>query len=301
MKTALISGAAGQDGRYLTEHLLSKRYHVYRLYRRHDGRGLPRFDDTTDIVADAGLVTGLPPVDEVYNLAAQSHVGHSFSVPRETIENNLRCCINLLEHARECGAKFYQASTSELFGDQGGVLDEHSPMHPRSPYGVSKKACYDLTINYREAYGLETYNGILFNHESPLRGDDFVTQKICKAAAAREVVKLGDIHATRDWGHAEDYVKAMHMMIQAEPGEYVVATGKAHTVKDVCEIAYAQVGLEWQDYVIQSSELLRPSDIHYLLGDATKMRALGWYPRWTFQSMIKGMVNALLPVDHATE
>jgi GDPmannose 4,6-dehydratase len=286
---ALVTGAAGQDGSYLTEYLAELGYEVYGLVR-------PR-ETCNGIVIEADVATAqdLPEVDEIYHLAAQSHVGSSFKDPYETMRSNVLGTLNLLEHARKTKAKFYQASTSELFGSTPPPQDENTVMHPRSPYGISKQAGYWMAINYREAYGLDTYNGILFNHESPRRGQGFVTQKICQGIAAiktgqQDKLKLGNIFAQRDWGHAKDYIKAMHLMVQHEPGEYVVATGETRTVKEFIEIAFDIAGLDWQTHVVIDPEFYRPAEVDALRGDASKIRALGWEPEYSFYDLVKEMV-----------
>lgn len=305
---ALITGAGGQDGIYLSEYLLSIGYEVYGLVRR-NGRGTdPIYELPDGVIQIDGDVLDceVPEVDEIYHLAAQSHVGYSFACPQQTLHTNVLGTCRMLEAARGMGAKFYQASTSELFGSTLPPQDETALMHPRSPYGVSKLAAYWLTINYREAYGMQTYNGILFNHESPLRGADFVTQKIAQGVAAiaadeQQIIRLGNLEARRDWGHARDYVEAMWLMMQHDPGEYVVATGRTHSVRDVLDIAFGHVGVkDWTPFVVQDERYMRPSDVDHLCGDAQKMRALGWEPRIGFEAMIREMVNAAL-LDYGLE
>lgn len=290
---ALITGAAGQDGYYLTHFLKDKGYEVYGLVRPKEKC------DAVLIESDVATAQNLPIVDEIYHLAAQSHVGSSFKDPYETMRTNVLGTLNLLEHARKTNAKFYQASTSELFGNTQAPQNEKSEMSPRSPYGVSKLAGYWMTINYREAYGMKTYNGILFNHESPRRGHSFVTQKICQGVADIVVgnsrkLKLGNLYAQRDWGHAKDYVKAMWLMCQNKPDEYVVATGETRTVKDFVELAFQYADLDWMDHVEIDPSLYRPAEVNELRGDASKIRSLGWEPEYTFNQLVKEMVSSAI-------
>jgi len=298
---ALITGITGQDGHYLSDLLNDKGYEVFGLVRRSSQpRSIPGCEVIEGDVTDPGL--SLPDVDEVYHLAAQSHVGLSFKTPHDTIRTNLNGTLNMLEHARKTKAKFYQASTSELFGSTPPPQNELSMMHPRSPYGVSKLASYWLTINYREAYGMDTYNGILFNHESPLRGDDFVTQKICRGladikAGKTDHIKLGNMAARRDWGHAKDYVRGMWQMMSWEPGEYVLATGKTHAIIDFLDLAFdcALMGSAF-DYVRKDESLYRPAEVECLCGDPSKAEANGWVREYTFEDMVKEMVDAALKI-----
>ncbi len=295
-KKALITGIHGQDGYYLTQHLLSEGYEVFGLdpYRPE-----PRELDVPLIKGDlldfGSLLNAVKGMDEVYNLGAQTFVGRSWDEPNLTLQVNGVGALNLLQairHADE-GAKFYQASTSEMFGSSPGPQNEDTPFHPRSPYGVSKLAAHWMTINYRESYGMPTYTGILFNHESPRRGKQFVTRKVCMAAARKQCVELGNINIARDWGYAGDYVKAMHLMMQGKPDDFVIATGKTHSVSELCELAYSVVGLNWQDYVKRDSDLHRPAEVYDLCGDASKAgQRLGWFPTVSFTELIEMMVNA---------
>lgn len=292
---ALVTGSAGQDGHYLCEHLESLGYEVFGLGRRTtEPRAIDIQCDITDASAIARVMAEIEP-DEVYNLAAQSHVGESFKLPEYTFRVNAIGALNVLEAARTVGAAFYQASTSELFGSAGSPQNEETPFHPRSPYAVAKMAAYWQTINYREAYGMKTANGILFNHESPRRGVDFVTRKVCRAASrikmgSKEPLKLGNLFARRDWGHAKDYVKAMRLALQ-HGGEFVVATGESHSIRDLCEKAFGCVDLDWHEWVQTDTSLLRPADVPDLRGDASKIRALGWKPEYTFDTLIEEMVE----------
>lgn len=299
---AIITGIGGQDGWYLAELLLSKGYEVVGLQRRSaHGQDMPDCQimhcDITDASAVARVVAHVGP-DEIYNLAAQSHVGESFKTPAYTFQANAIGCLNVLEAARTVGAAFYQASTSELFGTEPGPQDETTPFHPRSPYGVAKLAAYWQTINYREAYGMKTANGILFNHESPRRGADFVTQKVCRHVASvvrgnKAKLTLGNLDARRDWGHAKDYVVAMWMILQAG-GDYVVATGTSYSVRDLCRIAYSYAGLTWEDWVAVSPCEMRPADVPDLCGNPARIEALGWKRDHSFNYLITEMVDHAL-------
>lgn len=224
--------------------------------------------------------------DETYNLAAMAHVGESFKIPVATFQVNTLGCLYLLECVRKYGGKFYQASTSEMFGDSHPPQSEETPFRPRSPYGISKLASYWLTRNYREAYGLFACNGILFNHESPRRGEDFVTRKICKAVARNTWLSLGNLEAKRDWGHAEDFVMGMWQMLQQpKPDDYVLATGESRSVKDLL-LASGYVG-----EVDHDPSLERPLDVEFLRGDSAKARQF-WTPKWSFEAMIREMVES---------
>ena len=301
---AFVTGATGQDGHYLIRLLKDKGYEVWGLERRVSTRS-DHLDchvvvgDVTDASAVARAVSDIRP-DEVYNLAAQSHVGKSFKCPEATYQVNAVGALNVLEAARQVGAKFYQASTSELFGTSGSPQSEGTPFHPRSPYGVAKLAAYWQTVNYREAYGMHASNGILFNHESPKRGADFVTQKVCRHVASvihgsKKKLILGNLDARRDWGHAEDYVEAMWLMLQQdEPGDYVVATGESHSVRDLCAMAYGVVDLDWRDWVETSTAEYRPAEVPDLRGDPSLMEGLGWRRKHSFRSLISEMVDFAL-------
>lgn len=316
-KTALITGINGQDGSYLAELLLSKGYKVFgtvkrnsvsetQSYRiehlREDPNLILEYADMNDMSSLTRLVYNTKP-DEVYNLAAQSHVKISFDQPLYTAHTTGIGTLNLLEAIRCIGhdCKIYQASSSEMFGnniDSDGFQRETTPMNPVSPYGCAKVFSYNICRNYRNAYGMNIWNGILFNHESPRRGSNFVTGKVAKAAASISIGKqdnleLGNLDATRDWGHAKDYVKAMYLMLQdGEPDDYVCATGISHSVRDLCEVAFNTVGLNWEDYVTVNEKFLRPEELCNLKGDSTKARKkLNWEPSYTFEHMIDEMVN----------
>ena len=303
MPRALITGITGQDGSYLAELLLSKDYEVYGLVRRTSLLNTDRIDhlldsinilygDITDMGSLVRAVETSQP-DEVYNLAAFSHVGASFDSPIACFEQTALGAMKLLETVRlvKPDTKYYQASSSEMFGYVRGQCTEKTPFHPHSPYGVAKLAAHSATVNYREAYGMFCCCGILFNHESPRRGDDFVTKKIARGAASREHITLGNLKAYRDWGYAYEYVEAMYLMMQHHtPGDYIIATGEIHSVMDFCIAAYGEY---WQDYVSTSSEYVRPLDIQSLCGDSSKARnILGWHPKVAFRDLVRLMVQA---------
>ena len=300
---ALITGVAGQDGFYLAEYLTGMGYEVVGLTRRISAERVDLPDcriiecDITDASAVVTVATQIKP-DEIYNLAAQSHVGESFKCPEYTYRVNAIGALNVLTAARQVDASFYQASTSELFGSSKSPQDEDTDFHPRSPYAVAKLAAYWQTINYREAYGMNTANGILFNHESPRRGLDFVTRKVCRAAARihagqQKTLVLGNLESRRDWGHAKDYVRAMHLSLQYG-GEYVVATGVSHSIRELCDAAFKYVDLDWQEYVQTDPAFVRPADVIDLRGDSSKIRSLGWKPQYTFESLIAEMMESEL-------
>ena len=283
--------------------LKSRGYEVYGLVRRSSQQKtipegiIPIEGDVTDPLV-GNLIFDIWP-DEVYHLAAMSHVGESFKIPRTTFEINAIGTLNVLEGAKSVGAKFYQASTSELYGATPPPQNEETRFHPRSPYGASKIAAYWLTVNYREAYGLHASNGILFNHESPIRGMDFVTRKVCYGVARiqaglQEYITLGNLDAKRDWGHASDFVEAMWLMVQQDkPSDYVVATGEVRSVRDLLTEAFGNINVtDWTPYVRQDERFQRPSDVDCLIGDSSKIRALGWKPKYTFEQMIKEMVDS---------
>lgn len=291
MSRALITGYPGQDAQYLAELLLLKGYEVYVLVRRSStprpvAVGLREIQgDMLDQPSlERALDISLP--HEVYNLAAQSFVGESWNQPIYTLDVNGMGLVRLLEAVRRIVpyARVYQASSSEMFGNQVGLLNESSPLHPRSPYGVSKVFAHHAAVNYRESHEMHISCGILFNHESPRRGVEFVTRKITRAAARGEVVKLGNVDARRDWGHARDYVRAMWLMLQQDkPDDYVISTGKAHSILDILTIT----GCEYE----VDPALFRPAEIDCLTGDATKATLkLGWEPRISFEEMIQEMV-----------
>ena len=309
---ALITGITGQDGSYLAEYLLDKGYEVYGMVRRSStetfGRIAHLLDRITFIQADlldqASLVKALDEArpQEIYNLAAQSFVPTSWNQPVLTGEFTALGVPRLLDAMRQVcpEAKFYQASSSEMFGKVREVpQNELTPFHPRSPYAVAKTYGHHLTVNYRESYGLFAVSGILFNHESPRRGHEFVTRKISDGVAriklglAREL-KLGNLDSQRDWGYAGDYVRAMHLMLQLpEPDDFVIATGRTHSVRDFLEIAFGHVGLKYRAYVGQDPRFMRPAEVDQLIGDSGKAkRVLGWEPTVTFEELVVMMVDA---------
>jgi GDPmannose 4,6-dehydratase len=318
MKKALITGVTGQDGSYLAELLLEKGYEVHGLIRRASTfnttrvehlytdphvQGVKFFLHYADLADGSRLVTLLDKIrpDEVYHLAAQSHVRVSFDEPEHTGDTTGTGTTRILEAIRMIGleCRFYQASSSEMFGATPPPQNELTPFWPRSPYGVAKVYGYWMARNYREAYGMFAVNGILFNHESPRRGETFVTRKITRAVARikaglDEDLYLGNLDAVRDWGYAKEYVEAMWLMLQAEePADYVVATGTAYTVRDFVQIAFDHVGLDWEKYVKFDERYLRPSEVDALIGDASKAaEILGWKPKTLPPDLAKLMVDA---------
>ncbi len=311
-RRALITGITGQDGSYLAELLLEHGYEVYGLVRRSSSARLERIEHLTDrlrlvhgdLLDQSSLVAALRAArpDEVYNLAAQSFVPTSWQEPVLTAEFTALGVTRLLEALRQVApeARFYQASSSEIFGEaRRSPQDEDTPFWPRSPYGVAKLYGHWITVNYRESYGLFACCGILFNHESPRRGPEFVTRKISLAAARiargeQRELHLGNLDARRDWGFAGDYVQAMHLMLQRDqPRDYVVASGETHSVREFCERAFAEVGLDWREHVRSDPALLRPAEIGHLVGDASRARAeLGWSPAIGFDELVRMMVRA---------
>lgn len=320
-KIALISGITGQDGSYLAELLLDLDYTVVGLYRRSSTSNFERIShisnpnlileefDLTDPSACLSVVNKYKPT-ELYNLAAQSHVGTSFNQPTTTFEIDTIGVINLLENIRKFSkhTKFYQASTSEMFGanystDKGGhkYQDEQTKFMPQSPYAVAKMASHRMIQIYREAYGLFCCSGILFNHESPRRGINFVTRKITNfigqivtnTIPPASKLGLGNLDASRDWGHAKDYVQGMFLMLQQDQAEdYVLSTGETYTVREFCEKAFSYVNLNWQDYIYIDPEFYRPCEVNYLKGDSNKARSeLGWKPKVSFDDLVKDMVD----------
>jgi GDPmannose 4,6-dehydratase len=317
-KRALITGITGQDGSYLAELLLTKGYEVHGLLRRSSCLNTARIEhiwsgphaesvklflhygDLTDGPAIVHLLRHVKP-DEVYHLGAQSHVRVSFGLPVYTAQADALGTLHMLEAVRALGdgIRFYQASSSEMFGEVCEVPQtEKTPFHPRSPYGCAKAYSYWQTVNYREAYGLFACNGILFNHESPRRGETFVTRKITRAATRikeglQEKLPLGNLEAKRDWGYAGDFVEAMWLMLQQDkPDDFVIATGETHSVREFVEAAFAAVGLDWQNHVEIDARCFRPSEVDLLLGDAAKAREkLGWRPRVEFPQLVRMMVE----------
>jgi GDPmannose 4,6-dehydratase len=316
MKRALITGITGQDGSYLAEHLLGLDYEVHGLVRRvgleDPARRFTRIEHILDrLTLHPASLESYPSIfhiysrnkfDECYHLAAQSFVAESFADGFSTLNTNINGTHYMLAALRELSpdCRFYFAGSSEMFGKvHEAPQNENTTFHPRSPYGISKVAGFDLTRNYREAYGMYCVSGILFNHESPRRGYEFVTRKITstvariKARLASELY-LGNLDAKRDWGHAADYVRAIHLMLQQpEPDDYVVATGETHSVREFCELSFAEVGLNYEDYVKIDPNLQRPAEVELLIGDATKAKnKLGWSPTRTFTDLVKEMVQS---------
>ncbi|MFH1038336.1 MAG: GDP-mannose 4,6-dehydratase [PVC group bacterium] len=313
MKKALITGITGQDGSYLTEFLLEKGYRIYGLQRRSSTITTERLDHlleegleliSGDLIDENSLIKALEEAtpDEVYNLAAQSFVPASWHQPLLTGEVTGLGVTRMLEAIRLVNPKirFYQASSSEMFGKVRETPQrESTPFYPRSPYGVAKVYGHWITVNYRESYDMYAVSGILFNHESPRRGLEFVTRKVTRAVAMikagiQKELRLGNLKAKRDWGFAGDYVRAMWLMLQPEkPEDYVIATGQTNTVEKMCEIAFARAGLDWRDFVVVDQQFYRPAEVQLLLGDGTKARQqLGWEPEVTFQALIEMMVDA---------
>jgi GDPmannose 4,6-dehydratase len=319
VKKALITGITGQDGSYLAELLLAKGYEVHGIIRRASTFNTARIDhlykdphlnevrfflhygDISDSTNLIKLLYRIQP-EEIYHLAAQSHVRVSFDIPEYTGDVTGLGTIRILEAIRETGLKsrFYQASSSEMFGKVTEVPQrETTPFHPRSPYAAAKVYAYWATVNYRESYGMFACNGILFNHESPRRGETFVTRKITRAVAhikegLQDKLFLGNLEAKRDWGYAKEYVEAMWLMLQQErPDDYVVATGETHSVEEFLDEAFSHVDLDWHDFVEIDPKYLRPAEVDLLIGDATKARAeLGWEPKTTFRELVRLMVDA---------
>lgn len=319
MPRALITGISGQDGSYLAELLMAKGYDVFGIIRRSSSLNTARLDgiyldphqpgarlqliygDLNDASSLNRILRETRP-DEIYNLGAQSHVRVSFDVPEYTGEITALGTVRLLEAIRDSGLqpRYYQASSSEMFGlVQEVPQKETTPFYPRSPYGVAKVYSYWITLNYRESYGFHASNGILFNHESPRRGQTFVTRKISRAVAAiahglQEKLFLGNLEARRDWGYAPEYVEAMWLMLQQQtPDDYVIATGEQHTVQEFVELAFGHINLDWRRYIEIDSHYFRPAEVDSLIGDASKAkRQLGWQPKTSFQQLVRLMVEA---------
>jgi GDPmannose 4,6-dehydratase len=318
-RKALITGITGQDGSYLAELLLAKGYEVHGIIRRASTFNTGRLEhlyadphtdktalklhygDLSDASALARLIGKIGP-DEVYNLAAQSHVRVSFDSPEYTTDITASGAVRLLEAVRETGlrARFYQASSSEMYGKAREIPQrETTPFYPRSPYGCAKAYAYWITVNYRESYGLHASNGILFNHESPRRGETFVTRKITRAVAhirlgLQDKLFMGNLDAKRDWGYAKEYVEAMWLMLQQPaPDDYVVATGETHSVREFLEAAFGHAGLDWREFVAIDPNYYRPAEVDLLIGDASKAKQkLGWEPKTKFTDLVKLMVEA---------
>ena len=314
MKKAFITGIAGQDGSYLAEHLLEMGYEVHGIIRRNSvpenqqsrlegvrGNIHVTYGDLLDQSSIEHLLDRVQP-DEIYNIAAQSHVRISYDIPQFTTQTNALGVLNVLEaYRRSCPtAKFYQASSSEMFGssvDADGYQRESTPMTPVSPYGCTKVFGYNIVRNYRNAYKLHASNGILFNHESPRRGSNFVTNKVVKSAVEiylgqKKDLVLGNLDAYRDWGHSKDYIRAMHLILQQpQAGDWVVATGETRSVRDMCEYVFSKLGMDYNAFVKQDNKFLRPEELPYLKGDPTRIKALGWAPEYTFETMMDEMIE----------
>lgn len=314
-KRAFITGISGQDGSYLSEYLLNKGYDVYGMIRRNsvaenqqnrldDIRNDVKvfYGDMTDQTSIEKILTEVKP-DEIYNLAAQSHVRISYDIPQYTVQVNALGVINVLEaYKRICPeSKFYQASSSEMFGnsvDPDGFQRETTIMNPVSPYGCAKVFGYNIVRHYRRAYNLHATNGILFNHESPRRGSNFVTSKVVKGACMiklglQDKLEIGNLDSYRDWGHSKDYVRAMHMIINHEiADDFVVSTMKTYSVRDMCEVVFQYLGLDYKDYIVQNPIFLRSEELNYLRGDSTKFReTLGWTPEYSFEELMIDMIE----------
>jgi len=315
-KRALITGISGQDGSYLSEYLLSLGYEVHGTVRRHSvaenqNARLEHIQDQVvthyaDLLDYTSLLKVIMDVDphEIYNLAAMSHVAVSFNMPVFTIQTNSVGVLNILEIIRQFkpNTKFYQASSSEMFGnsvDSDGIQRLTTPMNPVSPYGCSKLLAYSIVRNYRNAYNLHAANGILFNHESPRRGSNFVTNKVVKSAVEiklgkRDVLELGNLDSYRDWGHSKDYVRAIHQITNHEKADdFIVATGETRSVRELCKHVFERLDMNYEDYVRVNQKFVRPEELKYLKGDASKMKKiLGWEPEYTFESMLDEMIGS---------
>ena len=319
-KKVLITGVTGQDGSYLAEHLLSLGYEVFGLIRRnsvtehqesrieHLRKSINLFyGDLLDQSSIDKIMQRTKP-DEIYNLAAQSHVRVSFDIPQFTVQTNALGVVNLLESAMlNCPeARIYQASSSEMFGnsrDPDGRQRENTPMHPTSPYGCAKLFSYSLVRNYRKAFSIFASNGILFNHESPRRATNFVMSKVIKIAVQikrgkMKTLELGNLDSQRDWGHAKDYVRAMHLILNHEKADdFIISTGEAHSIRDLCKLVFSKLGMNYEEYVKINPKYLRPEELDYLCGDSSKARkTLGWKPKYSFEMIVEEMLEYFLKI-----
>lgn len=319
-KKAFITGIAGQDGSYLAEYLLDLGYEVHGMIRRNStsenqSSRLEKikyqihthYGDLLDQTSIERLLSEIKP-DEIYNIGAQSHVRISFDIPQFTVQTNSVGVVNMLEaYKRICPeAKFYQASSSEMFGltvEPDGFQRETTVMNPVSPYGCSKVFAYNMVRHYRRAYGLHAVNGILFNHESPRRASNFVTNKVVKAACSiklglQDKLELGNMDSYRDWGHSKDYVRAMYMIMNHDVADdFVVSTMETHSVREMCDVVFSYLGLDYRNYVVQNDKFLRPEELPYLKGDSTKIReTLGWKPEYSFEGMMHEMCDHWMDV-----
>jgi GDPmannose 4,6-dehydratase len=315
-KRALITGISGQDGSYLSEYLLSLGYEVHGTVRRHSvaenqnariehiqDQVITHYADLLDYTSLLKVIMDVDP-HEIYNLAAMSHVAVSFNIPVFTIQTNAVGTLNILEIIRQFkpNVKFYQAASSEMFGnsvDEDGVQRLTTPMNPVSPYGCSKLLAYSIVRNYRNAYRLHAANGILFNHESPRRGSNFVTNKVVKTAVEiklgkKDFLELGNLDSYRDWGHSKDYVRAIHQITNHEKADdFIVATGETRSVRELCKHVFEKLDMNYEDYVRVNQKFVRPEELKYLKGDASKMKkVLNWEPEYTFESMLDEMINS---------
>jgi GDPmannose 4,6-dehydratase len=319
-KKALITGITGQDGSYLAEYLLSLDYEVFGMVRRnsvteHQESRIEHLRESTnlfygDLLDQSSLDKVLHKIkpDEIYNLAAQSHVRVSFDIPQFTVQTNALGVVNLLESIKlNCpNAKVYQASSSEMFGnsrDADGMQRENTPMHPASPYGCAKLFSYSLVRNYRKAFSIFASNGILFNHESPRRATNFVMSKVIKIAVQikrgkMKTLELGNLDSQRDWGHAKDYVKAMHLILNHEKADdFIISTGEAHSIRDLCKLVFSKLGMNYEEYVKINPKYLRPEELDYLCGDSSKARKiLGWKPKYSFEMIVDEMLEFFLKI-----